>query len=200
MKNKSVSDLVAFAMNENLESEAHKSLFGGEYVVRAEQDVACADDNHAEHKSSEDCDMANDKEDDDDDNYAKDADGDDDDNDADDEDEDDNDADDVSLALDTAAANLITASAALDAAGFEKTASLSLQMATFICNAAAKKKKDSKDKKKSDKKKSDAKKSSEKKKSDDKKKSDKKKSDDKKSSEKKKSNPFAKKDTKSSKK
>ena len=73
--------------------------------------------------------------DDEDDNDAEDSS---DDNDADDS------SDDVSAALDVALAHLLTASAALDAAGFTKSASLSLSLSEFVSEAAAKKKKDKK--------------------------------------------------------
>jgi len=79
-----------------------------------------------------------------DDNDAEDAD---DENDADD----DSDDDDVSNALDASLASLLNASAALDSAGLEKTASLVLDLAGFVVTAK-KKAKDSKKKKKDSKK------------------------------------------------
>ena len=81
--------------------------------------------------------------------------------------------DEAVLAFDQAIGSLLSASAALDAAGLEKSASLSLHLANFVVEA----KKKAKKKKKSDSKKSDSKKS-------DSKKSDSKKSDSKKSTKK----------------
>jgi len=74
-------------------------------------------------------------------------------------------SDEVELALDTALGNLLSASSAFDAAGFEKSASLTLELANFVVEAKKKadkkkksKKSDKKDSKK-DSKKSDSKKS-----------------------------------------
>jgi len=136
MKNSNVSDLVALAMSEQLESDDMKSLFNLNYV-KAEPcaDLNCADD-HVDDNDAK----SSDPEDEAEDNCS--ADDADDDNDADtdeDGDEDDSAADDASLALEAADANLLTASAALDAAGFEKTASLSFRIASFVAEAKAKK-------------------------------------------------------------
>lgn len=188
---------MAAEMLVRLASAENVSLFRKDFVVAQDvndakkkdldEDCSDVDDNDAKKKhsdadSDEDCSDADDA----DDNDARKHDS----------DEDDSDADDMSLALDTAVASLLSASAALDAVGFEKSASLSLKLASFVLEAKKKsdaKKKSKKDSKKSDKK--DSKKSDSnaaKDKKSDSKKSDSKKSDSKKSDGKK-PNPFAKK-------
>lgn len=147
MKQSTLSELVASDMNARLASDEHKSLFRGVFASEEapEVDVASADDK--EDEEEKDCSMADDAE-------AEDA--------------DDNEADDVSMAFDTAVASLLTASAALDVVGFEKAATMSVNLATLVVEAAKK----AKDSKKKDSKKSDKKDSKDSKK--DSKKSDKK--------------------------
>jgi hypothetical protein len=166
MTNKSVSDFVAATMNAVLNSEEHKSLFGSNYVKTAQSvtrhsdkdpgskcdgvlargeclkchktfDMSNADDNAAKDGSSEENDSCM-------------ADDDADDNDAADGSSDECAADDekVSSAFDIAIDGLLTASAALDSVGLEKTSTLSLKIASFVVEAK-KKEKAKKDEKKS---------------------------------------------------
>jgi hypothetical protein len=156
MKNSNTSEMIALAMKENIESEDMKTLFYRDYVKAHDEkcDEDCKDEHKDEHK--EHCGDEMDA-DDADVSFAHDS-----------EDEEEcNSADDGSLALQAAVASLLTASAALDEAGFEKTASLSLKLATFVSEAKKKKdmkkSKDSKDSKKSTKDSKDSKKSDKKK-------------------------------------
>lgn len=171
MNNKSVSDFVAAAMNAVLESDDHKSLFGSTYKKASyqvcpfckevvEPDITGACSNMTCRKTLPKEDSANA-----DTNFAKDessADDDADDNDSDDADADENNANDndvdadecsaddekISSAFDIAIDGLLTASAALDSVGFEKSSTLSLKIASFVVEAK-KKEKANKDKKKS---------------------------------------------------
>ena len=153
MYNKSVSDFVAATMNAVLNSAEHKSLFN-KYAT----DLSDASDSKSSDESCcGDSLMADDQE-------VNDAD-DQDDQDADDSCEscDSCDADDCSSseegktseAFNVAIDSLLTASAALDSVGMDKSASFSLKLASLVVEAKAKAKKE--DKKKSDKKKSDKK-------------------------------------------
>jgi len=141
MNNKSVSDYVANTMNAVLNSAEHKSLFNkyaqdvNEAKDKVEPSSCCgdkefADDNEADDNSAKDsseksseksCEKSCDK----DSNSVKDE-----------------DLYDVSCAYDVAIDSLITASAALDSLGMEKSSSLSLKLASFIVEA---KKTDAKD-------------------------------------------------------
>lgn len=173
MKN-NFSDSIANEMLKKMASQENVSLFRKDYVIAEdENDAKKVEESSSEEDSSEadkDCSEECSEE-------------------CCDKDEDDSDADDVSLALDTAVASLLSASAALDAVGFEKSASLSLKLASFVVEA----KKKGDDKKKAKKKKEEDSKGS--KKSKDSKKSDSKdsKKSDSKKSDTKKPNPFAKK-------
>lgn len=179
MKNNSVADFVAAAMDTVLKSEAHQSLFGT-MTKRAslkklaeavwcpkcrdvkepdmtgacptcggplpKQEQAKADDNAAKDMSLETSDadtcMADDSVDDSDSSYA-----------------DDTAEEKVSSAYSVAIDSLLTASAALDSVGMDKTSALSLRLCSLVVEAAAKKKdKGSKEKAKKD---SDAKKKKE---------------------------------------
>ncbi len=145
MKTKGFSDLVASDMLAKLASEDHLSLFHKNYVVAEDQtDELNAKDSSVE---EEDCSMADDE--DADDNDASDSD-------EDESDADDAEEDDVSNAMDAAVAHLVMACDKLDYIGFEKSASFTAKLASFV--AEAKKKSDEKksDKKKSDKKKKDS--------------------------------------------
>ena len=178
MKPDNYSDSMASEMLTRLASDENASLFRKDFVPQ-DQNAA------ADSKDSKDSSDSND---------VKDSSGSSDDEDcsmADDSDEDDSDADDVSLALDTAVASLLSASAALDSCNFIKSAGLSLRLATFV--AEAKKKSDSKKSKKDSKDSKSSKDSKDSKKSDKKDSKDSKKSDSKDSKDSKKSNPFAKK-------
>lgn len=173
MNNKSVSDFVAAAMNAVLESDDHKSLFGSTYKKASwevcpkckevgEPDMTNACKKCGANFPKKDSDNA-------DTNFAKDeiedessADDDADDNDSDDVDADESNANDndvdadecsaddekISSAFDIAIDGLLTASAALDSVGFEKSSTLSLKIASFVVEAK-KKEKANKDKKKS---------------------------------------------------
>lgn len=157
MNNKSVSDFVAATMNAVLESDDHKSLFGSTYKTASETlpgglvkdpcpkcgqqkvagsclkcDGAKADDNAAKDMEDESC-----ADDSDDENSADDSD---DESDADDSDECSADDEKVSSALDIAIDGLLTASAALDSVGFEKSSTLSLKIASFVVEAKKKEK------------------------------------------------------------
>jgi len=184
MSNKSVSDFVAAAMDAALKSQEYKSLFGTQYKFASDENDAKKHEHKCE-KCGKDMDScmcdsamaddnaAKDKDDEGDSSYAKDH------SDGDSSDASDGSSDDSkhSAAFDVAIDSLLTASAALDSVGMEKSASFSLKLASLVVEA---KKKDKKDKKDSNfKKMMDAKKK--KKMMDDKKKSDSKKSDSKKS-------------------
>jgi len=133
MRNQSVSDFVAAAMDAVLKSQEHKSLFGTQYKFAS--DLNDAMDKCAKCKKDKDscmCDSSM----------------------ADDNDEK------VSSAFDVAIDSLLTASAALDNVGLVRGASLSLKLASLVVEAKKKEKdskkskkdskKDSKDSKKSD--------------------------------------------------
>lgn len=224
MRNKSVSDFVAAAMDATLKSAEHRSLFGTQYkfasdendakctkcasdkctcgdssmaddndvkkgkmppwlMKNKEEDSSKADDNDARRAKSSDEDSSNADDDDNDARRAKNS------------DDDSSDANDssaeemTSSAFDMAIDSLLTASAALDTVGMEKSASLSLKLASLVVEAKKKKVEDSKNnsaknrdsndarakakKKEDDKKAADKKKlEAEKKKADDKKKAD----------------------------
>jgi len=186
MTNKSVSDYVAASMDAVLKSSAHKSLFGSQYKFASDQNDAetmCAEHNEVDSCSANDSLSA-------DDNDAKkkkfpfnfekkeDSCEADDDNDAKkkkEESEDSDKADDVtvdnafasdeeeleaSASFDVAIDSLLTASAALDSVGMEKSSSLSLKLASLVIEAKKKekdsKKEDMKKKKEEEKKKSDS--------------------------------------------
>lgn len=118
MNNKPSYDL-ASDMLTKLASPENVALFRKDYVV-------AEDENDAKHVET--------YEDDSNDAQASEEDT----SNAEDDSSDENDSDDVSLALDTAVASLLSASAALDAVGFEKSASLSLKLASFVVDAKKK--------------------------------------------------------------
>lgn len=151
MNNKNVSDFVAATMNAVLNSSEHKSLFDSTYKTASDQ-------NNAKEKC-EKCSMSKDscscgdvlKADD---NEVSSSDSSSDSSCADDEDVKDSScsADDTmeSAAFDVAIDSLLTASAALDSLGMEKSATVSLKLASLIVEAKKvdKKEKDSKKSKK----------------------------------------------------
>lgn len=170
MNNKSVSDLVAAAMDAALKSDEHKSLFGTQYKYASdENDAKCAkcgsescscgdssmawDDNdaRAKAKSSEESSSSSSSSDESsaDDNDAKkkkmppwlkDESS------ADDEDlaNDGSSEDMQTSALDVAIDSLLTASGALDSAGLANGATLSLKLASLVVEAKKKMKEDKK--------------------------------------------------------
>lgn len=159
MSNKNISDYVAAAMDAALKSEAHQSLFGTQYKYASDQsdakdkcskcgdkcscgDTMMADDQDAKKKkeledssSADDQDAKKKKDSEDSSSDSKDS----------------SSADDlsVSAAFDVAIDSLLTASAALDQVGLEKSSAFSLKLATLVVEAK-KKEKDSKKSKKSD--------------------------------------------------
>ncbi|HEY5268016.1 MAG TPA: hypothetical protein VII94_02685 [Candidatus Saccharimonadales bacterium] len=212
MRNQSVSDLVAAAMDAAINSKEHKALFSSQFKYASDVndakctkcskdkescmcDSAMADDNDARKKkedssdssSASDWNDARKKKEDSDSSSA-----DDDDNDArkKKEDSDSSSADDEELeaaaAFDVAIDSLLTASAALDSVGLGQGSSLTLKIASLVVQAKKKEEKSKKDekKKKDDKKKSSKDSQSAKDKKSDSKKSDSKKSDSKKSDKK----------------
>ena len=163
------ADEIAAQMKVNLSSPEHMSVFAASEKCAACDCSPCECDKQSAKDSKEDTDSQSAKDSNDHfgsgepkfDDSSKYSDS----SDADDE---------VVVALNQAISGLLSASAALDAAGLVKSATLSLDLAQFVVEA---KKKAKKKKKKSDSKKSDSKKS-------DSKKSDSKKSDSKKSTKK----------------
>jgi len=166
MRNQSVSDFVATTMDAILKSDQHKALFDTQYKVASDNNAAkskdskesktdssCADDNEAKKKSTKETDSScaddneakkkSTKETSDtssaDDNAAKTSKTDTDTSSADDEDLK------SSAAFDVAIDSLLTASAALDTVGLERSASVSLKLASLVVEA--KKKKEDKKKK-----------------------------------------------------
>ena len=181
MRNPSVSEFVAQAMDAVLRSQEHQSLFGTQYKaadqlnpapihgagtpsdpyampvdkitakppVSAKADDSFADDNDAKKKKAKPADSSGSDGDADgdcgsaDDQAAKDSKS---------SDSDSSSADDEdmksSAAFDVAIDSLLTASAALDNVGMEKTASLSLKLASLVVEAKKKKNEDKKDKEK----------------------------------------------------
>lgn len=146
MSKYSVSDFVASAMDAVLKSDSHKSLFASQYKIAS----ADEDENDARKKSKKpDCEELGEHSCKSDCSKADDVSFLDDENDArkkkkvvkeeDDQDEDMK----ASAAFDIAIDSLLSASAALDSVGMEKSATFSLQLATLVVEA---KKKDSKDK------------------------------------------------------
>jgi hypothetical protein len=144
MNNKSVSDFVAATMNAVLESDEHKSLFGNfnkraqlegfkvtrhkdldpntkcDGIIQGGQCTTCGwvrDKNKAEDSSTDGSSSSSDS------NDVKDG-----------------SSDKISSAFDIAIDGLLTASAALDSVGFEKSASLSLRIASFVAEAKKKEK------------------------------------------------------------
>lgn len=162
MSNKSVSDFVAATMDAVLKSEAHKSLFGTQYKFASDESFAddskCSKCENATCTCEKDTSSADDMLDADD-NEAKKKKGlppwlqKKDESCASDEEEDESMADDsemkTSTAFDLAIDSLLTASAALDSVGMEKSAAFSLKLASFVVTAKKKDKKD-KESKKSD--------------------------------------------------
>lgn len=178
MKNKSVSEFVAATMDAVLKSESHRTLFEGQYKT-ASADKMCAkhgkmddcdshsvsdsnsaDDNDAKKKKEESSSSSSDSHsaDDNDAKKKKEESSSSDSHSASDGSSDEADssyADDMeSSAFDVAIDSLLTASAALDNVGMEKSAALSLKLASIVVEAK-KKEKDSK-KSKKDSKKSDS--------------------------------------------
>jgi len=180
MTNKSVSDFVAASMDAALKSAEYKSLFGTQYKFASDENDAkkcpkcngsmvgdkCScgdsmmadDDNDARRKKKEEDEKSSSSSD------SSDAD----DNDAkkkkglppwlkkkeDGESSDEHSAEDEEFAAEAqfniAIDGLLTASAALDSIGMIKSSTLSLQLASLVVEAKAKKKDSSKDSKKSD--------------------------------------------------
>lgn len=157
MVKSNLSELVALGMNETLQNDEFKALFGVTYKTAGEECKEChkdpckCDDSSADDGSSEEEDSSAA-----DDNAAKD------DKDT-DKDTEKSDWDDKSAALDVAIEGLLKASAALDSVGFEKSATASLNLAGLIAEA---KKKQLTDKEKAKKEKEKAKKEKEKEKRD----------------------------------
>lgn len=170
MRNQSVSDFVAAAMDAALKSEEHKSLFG---LHKSAQDLNDAKDKCGKcHEDKDSCSCDSSMADDNDARKAKKEDTKDsskdsssaDDNDArkakkEEDTKDSSAADDeekVSSAFDVAIDSLLTASAALDHVGLGRGSALSLKLASLVVEAkkkdkdSKKSKKDSKDSKKTD--------------------------------------------------
>ena len=162
MTNKSVSDYVAATMNAVLNSDEHKSLFANYKTASDENNVS--DSLCAKCKYSKDsCTCGSSMSADDNDARTKQVSDEDssdvscaDDDEASDSSSDSNKAEDKevpmsSSAFDIAIDSLLTASAALDSVGFEKSSIISLKLASFVVEAK-KKEKDKKDSKKDKKK------------------------------------------------
>jgi hypothetical protein len=192
MRNSSISDFVAATMDAVLRSEEHQSLFGAQYKVADQlspapitgggtvgnpfvmpadkisakpakaDDSSYADDNDAKKKKEESSDSSDSSSADDNDAKKKKEESSDssDSSSADDEDMK------SSTAFDVAIDSLLTASAALDNVGMEKSASLSLKLASLVVEAKKKKNSDKKEKEKAAKEKAKEKASKEKEKKD----------------------------------
>lgn len=183
MSNKSVSDFVATAMDAALKSQEYKTLFGTQYKFASDEndakkhkhecgecgkdmdsctcDSAMADDNDAK-KGKMPPWLKDKKKDSSDESSAWDSDdANKDSSDSSHADDEDNASDDIksSAAFDVAIDSLLTASAALDAVGMEKSATFSLKLASLVVEAK-KKEKESKKSKKDSKDSKDSKKSS----------------------------------------
>jgi hypothetical protein len=120
-----LSDKIASDMRAYLESDECERVFGTKMATASTEEDSCAAHDHSseemdarDHSSEEDCGDATDHKDEEDCDMAEDE--------------------KVSVALSTALASLLTASAALDSVGFEKSASLSLDVANFISEAKKK--------------------------------------------------------------
>lgn len=163
MKN-SISDLVASSMDSILKSAEHKALFGLKVADSSSKDEMCAkhgvkDDCPANDTKESDTASAKDSEmtDKSDTSYAKDSESEKTTKSHDSSSADDNAAKETSeesktsTALDVAIDSLLTASAALDSVGMEKSAAYSLKLASLVVEAK-KAKKDKKKGKKGDKK------------------------------------------------
>lgn len=180
MKNEDMSNMIASQMYKTLSSPEHQEIFGLDKTAQTMAEKADAKDKKEEKEDSHSAkDSKESKESDE--HSAKDSK---------EEKSDKSDADDLKakypaeswdaddgvVAFDEAISNLLKASSALDAAGLEKSASLTLDLAGFVVEAKKKA-----DKKKKSKKSKDSKKSKESKKSKDSKESKKDSKDSKKS-------------------